>query len=175
MSLSKSKTIKMEQQTVLNEHSKQEEPLMHTAGSKHGFGLVLVAVVCMLFSSCDFLDSCLIKVIPVIVSNHSGGKTTVYFRDSDTDELFLSTTGKRSDLWDTNANIAIFYKPIYFKMTGDTLHIMCEKPDSFHPELTDAHIVYHFREGNPLCYEKQAKADGYKIVHTLWNIDGYNQ
>ena len=137
--------------------------------------IMSVAVVCMLFSSCDFLDSRLVKVLPVTVANHSGGKTTVYFKDTDHDELLLSTDAERSDLWDTNFNIAIFYKPIYFKITGDTLHIMCEKPDCFHPEFSDALIMYHFREGNPLCYEKQAKADGYKIVHNLWNIDDYNQ
>lgn len=159
----------------INVHNKQECLQLRAAGSKHKFGFMLVIVACILFSGCDFLDSRLVKVVPVTVANHSGGKTTVYFKDTDHDVLFLSTDAERSDLWDTNFNIAIFYKPIYFKITGDTLHIMCEKPDCFHPEFSDALIMYHFREGNPLCYEKQAKADGYKIVHNLWNIDDYNQ
>ena len=98
----------------------------------------------------------------------------MYFKDANHDELFLSITDKRSDLWDTNANIAIFYKPIYYKIIGDTLHIMCGKPDCFHPELTDAHIVYRFLDGNPLCYEEQARADGYKIIYSLWSIEDYN-
>ncbi len=123
------------------------------------------------------LSSCLnhlVKVEPITLGNSSGGKTTVYFKDTNHDELFLSITDKHSDLWDSNANIAIFYKPIYYKIAGDSLHIMCEKPDSFHPELTDAKIIYHWREGNPLCYEKQARADGYKIIHSLWTIEEDN-
>lgn len=134
--------------------------------------LPIILMVALGLSSCL---NYLVKVEPITLSNSSGGKTTVYFKDTNHDALFLSITDKRSDLWDTNANIAIFYKPIYYKMTGDTLHIMCEKPDCFHPEFSDALIMYHFREGNPLCYEKQAKANGYKIVHGLWNNDGYNQ
>ncbi len=164
----------------LNAHNKQEYPPMHTDGLntplKRKLGLLLsLVVVCFLFSGCGLLDAFLIKVVPITVANHSRGKTTVYFKDTDHDELFLSTNADRSDLWDTNANIAILYKPVYFKITSDTLHIMCEKPDCFHPELTDAHIIYHWREGNPLCYEKQARADGYKIIHSLWSIDEYNQ
>lgn len=134
--------------------------------------LPIILMVALGLSSCL---NYLVKVDPITLGNSSGGKTTVYFKDADHDELVLSITDKRSDLWDTNSIIAIFYKPIYYKITGDTLHIMCEKPDCFHPEFSDALIMYHFREGNPLCYEKQAKADGYKIVHNLWNIDDYNQ
>ena len=136
---------------------------------------ISLTVVCTLFVICGFLDARLVKVVPITVANHSGGEATVYFKDTDHDVLFLSTNADRSDLWDTNANIAIFYKPVYFKTTGDTLHLMCRKPECFHPELTDARIAYHFREGNPLCYEKQARADGYKIIHSLWTIDEYNQ
>ena len=134
--------------------------------------LPIILMVALGLSSCL---NYLVKVDPITLGNSSGGKTTVYFKDTNHDALFLSITDKRSDLWDTNANIAIFYKPIYYKITGDTLHIMCEKPDCFHPELTDAHIVYRFRDGNPLCYEKQARADGYKIIHSLWTIEEYNQ
>ena len=140
--------------------------------AKRRFVYLLAAVTCLIFSGCINL---LVKVYPIELGNHSGGKTTVYFKDTDHDELFLSTNGSRSDLWDTNANIAIFYKPIYFKVTGDTLHIMGRKPDCFHPQYTDANIIYHWREGNPLCYEEQARADGYKIIHSLWAIDEYNQ
>ena len=138
-------------------------------------GLFIVAVTCLLFGGCFFLDLLTVKVLPIDLGNSSGGKTTVYFKDTDHDELFLSTNADRSDVWDTTANIAIFYKPVYFKITGDMLHIMCRKPDCFHPELTDALIAYHWRDGNPLCYEKEARADGYKIIHSLWSIDEYNQ
>ena len=120
-------------------------------------------------------SSRLVEVKPITLGNGHGGETTVYFRDANHDELFLSTTGNRSDLWDSCDNIAIFYKPIYFRTSGDTLYIMAEKPDCFHPELTDANIVYQWREGNPLCYEKQARQDGYKIIHSLSTIDDYNQ
>ena len=138
-------------------------------------GLLIVAVTCILFSGCFFLDLLTVKVLPVTVGSRFGGKKTVYFKDADGDELFLSINGERSNLWDTNANIAILYKPVFFKTTGDTLHIMGVVPDTFHPQSTDALIVYHWREGNPLCYETQAKADGYKIIHSLWTIDEYNQ
>ena len=135
---------------------------------KHRFGLFIVAIVGVMFGGC-------VKVYPIEVGDHSGGKTTIYFKDNDHDELFLSTHGSHSDLWDTTANIAIFYKPIYLKTTDDTLHIMCRKPECFHPELTDACIIYHWKEENPLCYENRARADGYKIIHSLWTIDEYNQ
>lgn len=151
----------MKQGKGYNEHKKQQ-----------GYRTLPIIMIAVLG-----LSSCLnhlVKVEPITLGNSSGGKTTVYFKDANHDELVLSITDKRSDLWDTNANIAIFYKPIYYKITGDTLHIMCEKPDCLHPELTDAHIVYHFRDGNPLCYEKQARADGYKIIHSLWTIEDYN-
>ena len=139
--------------------------------------LILGAMVCALgmMTSCNILDHITVKVEPITIGNHSGGETTVYFRDNNHDELFLSTTGKYNDLWDTTINIAILYKPIFFKISGDTLHILGRKPDCFHPELTNAKISYHWREGNPLCYEKQARADGYKIIHSLWTIDDYNQ
>lgn len=151
----------MKQRNVYNERKKQR--------GCRALSIILMAALGL--SSCM---NHLVKVDPITLGNSSGGKTTVYFKDADHDELVLSITDKRSDLWDTNANIAIFYKPIYYKITGDTLHIMCEKPDYFHPELTDAHMVYHFRDGNPLCYEKQARADGYKIIHSLWTIEEYN-
>ena len=60
------------------------------------------------------LSSCLnhlVKVDPITLGNSSGGKTTVYFKDADHDELVLSITDKRSDLWDTNANIADCFHP----------------------------------------------------------------
>ena len=167
----------MNQKPILNAHNKEEHTPMHTEGlnsplkRKHGL-LLLLAIVCFLYGSCDCL---LVKVYPIKISNCSGGKTTIYFKDTDHDELFLSTNGRRSDLWDTNTNIAIFYKPILFKTTGDTLHIMCNKPECFHPQYTDANIIYHWKEGNPLCYKKQAMEDGYKIIHSLWTIDEYDQ
>lgn len=137
--------------------------------------VLLATLACCLFLGCSFLDHLLVKVIPIRLGNSSGGETTVYFKDTNHDELILSTNGKRSDVWDTNSNIAIFYKPVFFKISGDTLHIMCEKPDCFNPQYTNANIFYYWREGNPLCYEKQARADGYKIIHSLWTIDEYNQ
>ena len=141
---------------------------------------LLGAIVCALgmMTACTFLDHITTKVEPITIGNHSGGETTVYFRDNDHDMLFLSTTGKYNDLWDTTINIAILTKPIFFKISGDTLHIMGYKPyepEWFRPELTDAKICYHWREGNPLCYEKQARADGYKIILSLWRIDDDNQ
>jgi hypothetical protein len=152
----------------LNAHNKQEFSPMHIDGTntllknkalqKCGI-LLLVLVVSLSLTSC--LNNLLVKVEPITVGNSSGGKTTVYFRDTDHDVLFLSTIGKHSDVWDTTFNIAILYKPIYFKISGDTLQIMGDKPDYFRPELTDANIIYHWREGNPLCYEEQARADDY--------------
>ena len=134
------------------------------------FSLALAAM-----TACTFLDHITTKVEPITIGNSSGEKTTVYFRDNNHDELFLSTMGKYNVLWDTTINIAIFYKPVFFKITDDTLHILGNKPNCFRPELTDAKICYHWREGNPLCYEEQAKADGYKIIHSLWRIDDDNQ
>ena len=143
--------------------------------TKKAFFVCAALLSLVLMTACTFLDHILVKVEPITIGNSSGGKTTVYFRDTNHDELFLSTIGKHNDLWDTTANIAIFYKPIYFKISGDTLHILGDKPEWFRPELTDAKICYHWRAGNALCYEKQARDDGYKIIHSLWTIDEYNQ
>ena len=172
----------MEQESIINAHNKEEYSPMHTGGLNTPLtkmvirrcvtGLIVLTSILGL-TSC--IDNITVKVKPITVGNSSGGKTTVYFRDNDHDELFLSTTNKHSELWDTNANIAILYKPIFFKVSGDTLHILGEKPDYFRPERSDANISYHWREGNPLCYEKEARADGYLIVHSLWSIVEYNQ
>ena len=173
----------MEQEIILNEHNKQEYPPMHTAqfdialinrvSRKLIWLLILILFSAFGFTSC--IDALLVKIEPITVKNSDGGESTVYFRDGDHDELFLSTTDNIHELGDSCDNIAVFYKPIYFKVTGDTLHIMGNKPDCFHPELTDACIKYHWIENNPLCYEKQARKDGYKIIHSLWSIDEYNE
>ena len=116
----------MKQEPILNEHNKQEYPPMHIDGTntllknkalqKCGI-LLLVLVVSLSITSC--LNNLLVKVEPITVGNSSGGKTTVYFRDTNHDVLFLSTIGKHSDVWDTTFNIVILYKPIYFKISGD--------------------------------------------------------
>ena len=49
LSLSKCKTIRMEQQIVLNEHSRQEEPLMHTSRNNTSLMTKCIVVFAVLF------------------------------------------------------------------------------------------------------------------------------